>query len=142
MRQIITIFIFIASAFTCFGQTYFMDNLKSSKWKSIDNFNDSTILHIKELKLCKWIPGSDSLKHNPTIWLFDKELKIKYYFTTVKSDSASSKTNTEFNILNCNYSFENNLLTTILDNKYKSKLTFRTAIVSTGSYIILTRKND
>jgi hypothetical protein len=146
MRQIITTFIFILSTLICFGQKIepnFIDNFKTSKWKSLDNFSDSTILKLKELKLTRWNPANDSLKYFPTLWIFNDGFKIKYYYnTTITRDSIITNTKTNFNVLNCTYSYDNGKgeLTIILDNKDKSTLTFKTAIISSGSFILLTRK--
>jgi hypothetical protein len=148
MRQITTTIIFIFSALICFGQKIeanFVDNFKTSKWKSLDNFNDSTMLTLKELKLTRWNPANDSLKHYPMLWIFNDEFKIKYYYyTTVARDSITQNTKTNFNVLTCNYSYvkDKGELTIVLDNKEKSTLTYKTAIVSTGSFILLTRKNS
>jgi hypothetical protein len=145
MRQIIVLFFIFFSTFNSIAQkpeANFIDNFKTSKWNSIDNFNDSTILQLQELKLVKWNPTVDSLKDNPRIWIFNDEFKIKYYHNiTVKVDSGLTETKRSFNTLNCKYSYDSDkgLLTITMDNKDKSTLVYKTAIVSTGSFILLTR---
>jgi hypothetical protein len=146
MKRIIILITFFFWTFSSFGQKIeqsFIDNFKTSKWKSVDNFNDSTIIQLKEIKLVRWDPSVDTLRHKPALWIFNDEFKIKYYYNTIISqDSNSVQTKTSYNTLDCQYSYDNNkgILTIILDNKDKTTLTYKTAIVSSGSFIILTRK--
>jgi hypothetical protein len=148
MRHIIWTFILIFSTLTCFGQKiepYFIDNLKTSKWKSLNNFNDSTILQLRELKLTRWNAANDSLKHYPMLWIYNDELKIKYYSNaTITQTNNSIETKTDFDVINYTYSYNNDkgILAITLDNNDKTTLTYKTSIVSTGSFILLTRKNN
>lgn len=145
MKQIIIMFIFSLLTLPSFSQKVeqnFIDNFKTSKWKSLDNFNDSTIIQLKEIKLVRWNPSVDTLRHQPTLWIFNDEFKIKYYYNTVIcQDSNFAETKTNFNTLDCQYFYDNNkgLLTIILDDKDKTTLTYKTAIVSAGSFILLSR---
>lgn len=145
MRKIILLSILFLSIFYSFGQAIeknFIDNFKTSKWKSLVNFNDSTLLQLNEIKLVRWNPALDSLRHQPTVWIFNEEFKIKYYHPTILSeDSIAIQTKSHFNTMDCQYAYDNKkgLLTLILDNKEKTSITFKTAIVSSGSFILLTR---
>ena len=147
MRQISIIFIFFHFTLSSLGQKIeqnFIDNFKKSKWKSVDNFNDSTIIQLKEIKLIQWSPSIDTLRHHPTFWIND-EFYIKYYYNTIVSrDTNFVETKFNFNTIVCKYSYDNKKghLTIILNDKDKTTLTYKTAIVSTGSFILLTRKNN
>jgi len=142
MKRILLLFLLI-TALRVSGQPIapnFIDNFKISKWKSIDNFNDSTILQLKELKLVRFNQAGDSLQRNPVLWIFNDEFKIKYYNNdSVTNDSTSIKEKAGFNTLNCKYTYDKGILTLTLDNKEKSILRFEGGIVSTGSFILLTR---
>lgn len=148
MKQILFLITFSLLALSCFGQKIeanFIDNFKTAKWKSIDNFNDSTIIEMKEIKLVRWNPAIDSFRHKPILWIFKDEFKIKYYYnTSISNNSDSVQTKTNFNTMDCQYTYNNNkrLLTIILDNKLKTTLTFKTAIISSGNFILLTRENN
>jgi hypothetical protein len=123
-------------------ESSFIDNFKTSKWKSLSNFNDSTILKLDNLTLIKWNPSIDSMKHKPTLWIYNDKLKIKYYENvSVITEDNITKTNASFNTMDCNYSFDvkKNELRITLDNKGQSTLTYKVS-EKTNDECILTRK--
>src|SRR6187402_1396628 len=87
MRQFTLILFLTLSTITCFGQSLFFDNLKSSTWTSEKFYNDSTIKMAKEISLIKSATSKDKLKTNKTIWTFNDVLNISYYNVTTSKDT-------------------------------------------------------
>ena len=109
-------------------ESSFIDNFKSSKWKSLSNFNDSTILKLEKFTLIKWNPVIDSMKYKPTLWIYNKNMKIKHYKNvSVITEDNITKTNASSNTIDCKYSFDTKKseLTITLDNKEHSTLTYK-----------------
>lgn len=143
MRILIILFFFssIASSLAQIPE-HFPDIFKTAKWKSLDNFNDSTLYQMKELKLVKWNLPFDTLQYLPVLWIDNDTFKIKYYSDVNEHiDTISGSGTRSFNILNFKYSYgEKETLTLIPDNENKSPLRYKTGITSTGNFILLMKE--
>lgn len=73
----------------------------------------------------------DSLKASVTIWTFESQNVILRHY--------DAKLKTETQIMSCIYNYDhgNGLLKIRIDN---NELAFKVAVVSTGSFILLTRR--
>lgn len=86
----------------------------------------------KEVQLTRLRIPKDSLKLSATIWAFNETQVILQYY------DAKLKTETERLSSTYNYDPGNGLLTIKMDSN--KQLTFKVAVVSTGSFILLTRR--
>ncbi len=145
MKKIILLFLVSLSMVNAFGQAIennFPDNFKKSKWKSLEDFNDSTLVLKQELKLIRWNPQTDTLANHPILWIFNEAFNIKYY-ENVQITKIGNTTHSSRNIhtINCNYSYDadKNIFTLTLDNEDKTILFFKPTFTSSGSFLLLSR---
>jgi hypothetical protein len=134
MRQFIFIF-FIVLPGLCFGQDYVIDNLTNYRWTSGIIITDFNITGLKEIGLSKLKVPIDSIKNNVSIWEFsDKELKILNYKNGQGLDSL---------IVKCNYDYDKNkrVMRIFYFSQDSSFWEYSLGIISTGNYILMTRKN-
>lgn len=125
------------------SESSFIDDFKTSKWKSLSNFNDSTILKLDRFSLIKWNPIIDSLKHKPTLWIYNDKLKIKYYKNvSVITENNITKTNASSNTIDCKYSFDvkKSELRITIDNKEQSTLIYKVKEKTKDEYILTLKK--
>jgi hypothetical protein len=117
----------------CAGQNLFLDKLKSSTWLSTTKINNQTLLDVKEIGLSSQKTPVDSLKRDMSIWAFSKDkLIIKNY------SLANGKENDS---VQCGYLFDSAKMRIKIFH-YSQDSTFwefSAVMISTGSYILLTR---
>jgi len=134
MRQ----FFFVLLAFSpglCFGQDFVLDNLTNSRWTSGIKVTDFNIGGLKEVGLSKLKVPVDSIKNDVSIWEFkDQELKISKYKHGQGLDSL---------IVKCSYDYDKNkrVIRIFHFSQDSSFWEYSLGIVSTGNYILMTRKN-
>ncbi len=130
MKKFTLVILMLVSTMTCFGQTLFFDNLKSSIWTSSLDISDFTLKTNKEIPLAKLVYARDSISRNVSIWNFTDNV-----LTIVKYDY---KTKTENLIGSYKYAHDEKgiLKITLQDN---TELNYKVGIASTGSYAVLIR---
>ncbi|HEY0744189.1 MAG TPA: hypothetical protein VGD40_22135 [Chryseosolibacter sp.] len=117
---------------TCLGQDFLTDNLKTSRWIVGEEITAENIKQQKRITLSKLKTPNDSLLEDVTIWTFTNDsIHIKHY------DRKSKHTKNEFDRA-YGYRLDNGLLKIKIDGN--SYVAFTPAIISTGSFILLTRK--
>lgn len=124
-------FILLINSITCSGQDIFVDNIRNFSWTSDTQVDIKQIQETNEMGLSILRLPKDSLKQDRTIWTFKDELTLSYY---------NSKDRSEKLILKCKYEFawDKGLLN--IQWTDKKQLTYRFTFISTGSYMLLTRK--
>ncbi len=134
MRQLFYIILIFLPGL-CFGQDFLLDNLTSSQWTSEIKVTDFNLIELKEIGLSKLKVPVDSLKNDVSIWKFsDKELKILNYKSGQGLDSL---------IVKCTYDYNKNekMIRIFHFSQDSSFWEYSLGIVSTGNYILMTRKN-
>lgn len=132
MKKIILLLLFYSSSILCFGQTLFFDNLNNSRWKSDENYDETSIRNTKEIGLGKLITSTDSLTINVTIWEFkDDTLTILHFDCISRKDRLIATYKFEANS-------EKGILKIFLNES--ENLEYEVGIISTGNYAILIRK--
>lgn len=132
MKKIILLLLFYSSAIPSFGQTLFFDNLNNSRWKSDENYDETSIRNTKEIGLGKLITSTDSLTINVTIWEFkDDTLTILQFDCNSRKDSLVATYKYDANA-------EKGIIKIILNES--ESLEYEVGIISTGNYALLIRK--
>ncbi len=118
----------------------FIEHFKTSVWVSLLDFNDSGLKYVKEIKLVKSRISIDSLKYHPHFRISQETFQISYFY---REDSHAADSSTYipgiFKRIDCQYSYNKGILTIVMTDKNKTTLRFKTAIVSTESFILLSR---
>lgn len=117
-----------------FGQDMLIDGLKEWKWvceKTIDDFNIGTL---EEIGISKLKVPVDSIKTELTVWSFtDNEIWIQRY----KKGKGLSKS-----IVKCTYQYdaEKKQIKIFHFSQYSAFWEYSVVMISTGSYVLMTRK--
>ncbi len=134
LKRIILILFIGFGTLPSFGQDILIDGLMNSKWTSETKINDFNIGGLKEIRISKLKSAVDSIKSDLFILTFtDNEILIQRY----KQGKGLDDT-----IVKCTYQY---------DSKKKEIKIFHWSqdstfweysivIVSTGSYVLMTRK--
>lgn len=127
--------LFIVMPGLCIGQEFVLDNLTNSLWCSKIIVTDFNIGGLKEIGLTQFKVPIDSIKSDMSVWEFsNNELKITNYRNGQVVDNVRVK---------CIYEFDN-IKRVIRIFHYSHDAGFweySIGTVSTGSYIIMTRRN-
>lgn len=129
----IFILLLFGSAIACQGQTLFFDHLENSVWTSDAEFDVSKLDQVREIGLTKLRISRDALTVDRTLWTFNDSLRISYYDSSQKRDSTIA-------IFQYNVDRDTGTLKIIPDNE--EALVFNAGIVSTGSFVLLSRKRN
>jgi hypothetical protein len=119
----------------CFGQDFVIDNLTNNRWTSRVIVTDFNIGGFKEIGLSKLKAPINSIKNDVSIWEFgNQEVKIVSYRNGQGLDSL---------IIKCTYDYDKNKRAIRIfhfsqDSRFWD---YSLGIVSTGNYLLLTRKN-
>jgi hypothetical protein len=124
-------FILTINSVVCYGQDIFADNIKNFPWTSDEQFDIEQIQKTKEIGLSMLRIPIDSLKTNRTIWAFKDELTLSHYSPKNREDKM---------IFRCKYDFDWDKGLLNIQWPDKGQLTYTYTFVSTGSFILLTRK--
>lgn len=130
MKILATIFILMSTPGV--AQSFFHSELKNSFWIADLTFNDKTIRSKKKIELVKLRVPKDSLKESSTLWQFHEDLVITAF------DAVSQ---TEELVLKWKYSIDETQALLFLEPPDGQRLTFSYTMISTGSFILLIRKN-
>lgn len=123
----------LISTLTCFGQSMFFDDLKSSTWTSSSDISDLTLKSYKDIPLAKLIYSRDSINKDVTIWTFrDSVLTIVKYSFQQKTDSIVGEYKYSVN--------DKSVLQITLQDG--TALKYKVGIVSTGYYSVLYRTKE
>jgi len=135
MRQFFFILLIFLTRL-CFGQDFVFDNLMNSRWTSEMEVSDFNISGLKEIGLLKLRVPIESIKNTVSVWEFsDKELKVSNYKYGQGLDGL---------IVKCNYDYDKNkkMIRIFHFSQDSTRWEYSLGIVSTGSFILLTRKNQ
>jgi hypothetical protein len=124
-------FILTINSIVCFGQNIFADDLKNFPWTSDEQLDIEEIQTTTEIGLSILKIPKDSLTINRTIWTFKDNLTLSHY---------NSKGHAEKIILSCKYAIEWDKTLLNIQCPNMEQLTYTFTFVSTGSFILLTRK--
>ncbi|PCJ65566.1 MAG: hypothetical protein COA58_09150 [Bacteroidetes bacterium] len=116
---------------TSMGQSLFFDSLENTLWTSGSFIVDSTISNNNGFGLEKLDSHQDSIKTDRTIWSFKDSLTLSFY---------DASTNSETLIGRYEYTKENNQL--IIAFVKNHPLEYSVGIVSTGNFVLLTKKQE
>lgn len=123
----LTIFVVI-STITCFGQSFFFNDLNSSTWTSSSDVSDLSLKSYKEIPLSKLIHSKDSINKDATIWTFkDSVLTIVKYSFKQKTESVLGK-------YKYSVSDKSTLQIMLQDG---TSLNYKVGVVSTGFNVVL-----
>lgn len=122
-------FIITINSIICFGQDLYVDNIKDFPWTSdahIDQIQETKEIGLSILRLPK-----DSLKTDRTIWTFKDDLTLSFYNTKNRSEQL---------VLRCSYDLDPDKRLINIEWPDKGRSTYQFTFVSTGSFMLLTRK--
>lgn len=129
VRSLIVSIVFISVTPNAFSQSLFFDHLNNSTWMTEKFYNDSTLGVSPEIGLHKVRSAADSVGAGLTVWRFKNDV------VTISNHKSSTRST---------YSYkadqEKGLLTIYL--KDTKPLVYNVGIVSTGSFVLLTRKKN
>jgi hypothetical protein len=124
-------FILTINSIVGFGQNIFADEVRNFPWTSDEQLDIEEIQKTKEIGLSILKIPKDSLTINRTIWTFKDNLTLSHY---------NSKDHAEKIISSCKYDFDWNKGLLTIQWPDIEQLTYDFTFVSTGSFILLTRK--
>jgi hypothetical protein len=114
------------------GQDLIAKNLKKFQWTTDSTINNMTVGNFKEIGLSKLKVATDSIKKNCSVWTFtENKIIIQKY---------SSKNGVESNNNDSSYEYKNGELFIYHFAQDSTVWKYNVGIISTESFILLTRK--
>lgn len=133
LKQLTTIFFLLVATTCCLGQSLFFDDIENSIWTTGSSFTDSTFAETQQIGLAKLRVTKDSIKTDCVIWTFKDSLIVTYYNASLRQEKTIGR-------YLYKHDNDNGLLVIIVDDK--EPLSYTAGIVSTGSFVLLTKKKE
>jgi hypothetical protein len=110
----------------------YFDSLQGSVWLSTEQVNDSSIFGKYEIGLQLCGSPLKTLKKNTMLWIFTDSLRVYYHNAVTCKDSV---------VMTCTYEHNKKTHEILLYLSGHRNLAYHYTSVSTGSYVLLTRKS-
>jgi hypothetical protein len=110
----------------------YFDSLQGSVWLSTEQVNDSSIFGKYEIGLQLWELPLEALKKNTMVWIFTDSLRVQYHNAATHKDST---------VFTCKYEQNKPNHEIQLFLARQRILAYHYNSISTGSYVMLTRKS-